>query len=95
MFNDQTEIELQTLIANAKAQLDSRTNSKRKEVIAEIKALAASINVHVEFSDKQVSKVSAKYCDKDTGEIWTGRGLMPLWLKNHIESGKSKDDFLI
>ena len=29
------------------------------------------------------------------GEVWTGRGLMPRWLKTFVEQGRPKEEFLI
>lgn len=36
----------------------------------------------------------AKYRSPE-GHEWSGRGREPLWLKNAVASGKSKEDFLI
>ena len=37
-----------------------------------------------------VTKVPAKYRNKETGKEWSGRGVIPIWLR-----GKDKNDFLI
>lgn len=29
------------------------------------------------------------------GEAWTGRGLMPKWMKAQLEQGKAREDFLL
>ena len=37
-----------------------------------------------------------KYVHPENPELtWTGRGRQPDWMKDAIENGKSKDDFLI
>lgn len=41
-------------------------------------------------SSKPRQPVPVKYRNAATGETWTGRGRVPLWL-----AGKNKDDFLI
>lgn len=41
------------------------------------------------------AKIPPKYRDAESGNQWTGRGLMPQWLKQKIEEGKSLEDFLI
>lgn len=94
--------ELAALIAEAQAQLQTRQQSKRKEVLAQIKELAASINVTVQIVDeakkvdKRVSSVAAKYRNpSNPSDTWTGRGLMPKWLRQLIDSGRNKDEFLI
>ncbi len=45
-------------------------------------------------SKKEKSIVAAKYKGPN-GEAWTGRGLMPKWLSLLVESGQSKESFLI
>lgn len=43
---------------------------------------------------KEKSIVAAKYRGPN-GEAWSGRGLMPKWLSLLVESGQSKENFLI
>jgi DNA-binding protein H-NS len=43
---------------------------------------------------REKSIVAAKYKGPN-GEAWTGRGLMPKWLSLLVESGQSKENFLI
>lgn len=40
------------------------------------------------------AKVEIKYAGQN-GEAWTGRGLMPKWLKALTIEGHSKDEFLV
>lgn len=93
--------ELQSLIKNAQAALEAKQAGMRKEVIAQIKELAASINVTVEIIDDKKSKkatsaVAAKYANPaNPGQTWSGRGLQPKWLKALIAEGRNIDDFLI
>ncbi len=39
--------------------------------------------------------VEPKYRDPASGSTWSGRGRMPRWLSAAVESGRSKDEFLI
>jgi DNA-binding protein H-NS len=101
-LQDKSQEDLQKIIAEAQAALVARTNSKRKEVIAQIKGLAASIGVSIEIhetgkkADKRASSVSAKYRNPENhSEVWTGRGLAPKWMKALMDSGRNKDEFLI
>ena len=95
--------ELQTLIAEAKAQLDTIQRSKHKEVVAQIKELAASINVTVDIHEdgKKIGKrsgeiVPAKYRNpNDSNKTWTGRGMTPNWMKQLITDGHDKCEYLI
>jgi ParB/RepB/Spo0J family partition protein len=41
------------------------------------------------------TKLLPKYRDAKTGETWSGRGLMPKWLKVRMEAGEKLADFLI
>jgi DNA-binding protein H-NS len=96
-----TPTELQALLKDAQTALEQKQSSMRKEVIAQIKELAASINVTVEIIDdkkakKAKSSVAAKYANpNNSGQTWTGRGLQPKWLKVLIAEGRNIDDFLI
>jgi DNA-binding protein H-NS len=101
-FNDLSENELQTVIENAKNELKARQENKRKEVLAQIKSLAASINVHVEIheGDKRSArkgiKVPVKYQNPENPEEkWTGRGVTPKWLQAYLEAGRDKSEFEI
>ena len=40
------------------------------------------------------SKVPAKYRNAE-GQSWTGRGLMPRWLKTLVDEGRTKEEFLV
>lgn len=40
------------------------------------------------------NKVAAKYRGSD-GQSWSGRGLMPRWLKTLVAEGRLKEEFLI
>lgn len=95
--------ELAKFIAEAQAQLQAIQQSNRREVISQIKALAASINVTVEIhegagkkADKRTSSVSAKYQNpENSSDTWSGRGLAPKWMKALLDSGRKKEEFLI
>lgn len=102
-LHDKSPEELQRLIAEAQVQLQAKQQSKRKEVIAQMKELAASIGVTITIhgDDKKEGKrasssVAAKYRNPNNdSETWTGRGLMPRWLRELVDSGRSKEEFLI
>ena len=40
------------------------------------------------------SKVAAKYRGTE-GQSWSGRGLMPRWLKTLVAEGRAKEEFLV
>jgi DNA-binding protein H-NS len=98
-----SEQELAELIANASKHLESKRHGKRKEVIAEMKALAASIGMEVEITEagekgasRKGSKVPVKYRDPDNSRnTWTGRGVKPRWLSAYVGQGRSVDEFRV
>ncbi|MCQ8102807.1 H-NS histone family protein [Methylomonas sp. SURF-2] len=101
-FNNLSETEIQALIDNAEKALKEKQSSKRKEVIAQIKELAASIGMGVELveADKKVErktgKVAAKYRNPaDGSQTWTGRGLAPKWMQDLLAAGRNKSEFEI
>lgn len=101
-FNKLSESEIQAFIGNAEKALKDRQSSKRKEVIAQIKELAASIGVVVEIqegdkkSERKVGKVAARYRNPgNASQTWTGRGLAPKWMQELMASGRDKSEFEI
>jgi len=97
-----SESELQTFIEQAEKTLKEIQFSKRKDVILQIRELAASIGAIVDirevekFTDKRNSKVDPKYRNPANPlQTWTGRGLPPKWLQALIASGRNKTEFEI
>lgn len=41
------------------------------------------------------SKVPPKYRHPASGQIWTGRGIVPKWMAAEIAQGRKREDFLI
>ncbi len=97
-IQNKSQEELLAIIAEAQAHLEALKRTKHKEVIAQIKELAASIGVTVEIHEavKATSaKIPAKYRNPDNySQTWTGRGLAPKWLKALIAEGHNKNEFL-
>lgn len=52
------------------------------------------VKVSVKKAGGERKSVAAKYKGPN-GETWSGRGLTPKWMATLIESGSSKDAFLI
>lgn len=101
-FNQLSESELRAVIENAEKALKDRQSSKRKEVIAQIKELAASIGISVEIqdadkkTDRRSNAVAARYRNpNDPTQTWTGRGLSPKWMQALIAQGHDKSAFEI
>jgi DNA-binding protein H-NS len=98
-----SENELADLIAKASKELEVKRQGKKRETIAQIKELAASIGVYVEISEgerkassRKGSSVPIKYRDPDNPRnAWTGRGMKPRWLNALLEQGRSLEEFQV
>ena len=80
--------------------LKNKLANKRKDVIAQIKELAASIDVTVDVyesgkrSARKGIKVPVKYRHpEDPEKTWTGRGVMPTWLQVLVNAGHERSEF--
>ena len=41
------------------------------------------------------TKVAAKYRHPETGQTWSGRGILPKWMTEEIAKGRKREDFAI
>jgi DNA-binding protein H-NS len=92
--------ELQAIIINAEKALKDIHHNKRKEVILQIKELAASIDATVDIHEndkktvRKASKVAIKYRDPNNFEnTWTGRGVKPKWFSALLNAGHDRSEF--
>lgn len=99
-YQDLSERELQTVIENAEKALKNKQANKRKEVISQIKELAASIDVIVEIHEpekksvRKGAKVAIKYRHPgDHNKTWTGRGVAPKWMQELLSAGHDRSEF--
>lgn len=101
-YNKLSEKELQSVIDQAEKALVDKQLEKRKDVIEQIKMLAASVGLTVDINEgnkkalKKGKKVAAKYRNPDdSSQTWTGRGVSPKWMQVLVSSGRDKSNFLI
>ena len=105
-IHELSEDELARLIDNAQKSLRDRHAAKRKQVAAQIKALAVSIGYAAELTEispgqasgntQKSVKVAIKYRDPDNPRHqWTGRGVQPTWLRELLGQGRSLDEFSV
>lgn len=101
-YQNLSENELQAVIENAEKALRSRQLNKRKETIAQIKELAASIDAVVEIHEngkksvRKGLKVAIKYRHPtDHEKTWTGRGVTPTWLQALIKEGHDRSEYAV
>lgn len=99
-YQNLSESELQNVIEDAKKALKHKQANKRKSVIAQIKELAASIDVVVDIKEpdnasvRKGVKVAVKYRHpEDADKTWTGRGVMPKWLQALTNEGRDRQEF--
>ncbi|MDI1294113.1 MAG: H-NS histone family protein [Methylobacter sp.] len=99
-YKDLSEHELQSVIVNAEKALKNMQANKRKDVMAQIKELAASINVIVEIHEpekksvRKGTKVAIKYRHPDDfNKTWTGRGVAPKWMQELLNTGHQRAEF--
>jgi len=97
------------LKAQAEALMQQAEEARKKEiaeVVADIKTkmqeygITAS-DLGIAVSGKRASKkvgsstpAVVRY-KNDKGETWSGMGRQPKWMKEAIEEGKSKEDFVV
>ncbi len=103
--NKLAELEKAMLAAQKEYQeaLDAEKNKAIQEVMHVIKQFnltAVDVGLAPEPTQeikKAGSRAAAKpkYKNPNTGDTWTGRGLAPTWMKELIESGATKESFLI
>jgi DNA-binding protein H-NS len=99
-YQNLSERELQAVIENAEKALKNKQANKRKEVIAQIKELAASIDIIVEIHEpekkpaRKGAKVAVKYRHPDDrNKTWTGRGVAPKWMQELLNAGHNRSEF--
>jgi DNA-binding protein H-NS len=93
--------ELKKLQKNVNKAVDGYQDRQRKEALAAAEAAARKMGFTLaELTEGPSNKTKVvsppKYRHpENTEQTWTGRGRQPEWMKDAIESGRSKDEFLI
>ncbi|RYH00729.1 H-NS histone family protein [Salipiger sp. IMCC34102] len=93
--------ELKALQKDVNKAVDGFEGKRRKEALAAVEAAARENGFTLAELTGQPSKKSKlvsppKYVHPENPEMtWTGRGRQPEWMKDAIENGRSKDEFLI
>lgn len=69
----------------------------RKEIEEHAKKLGFKLEELVSDKDKKAKKpVPPKYQHPENSTTtWSGRGMQPKWIKEHLENGGNLDDLLI
>lgn len=93
--------ELKKLNKDVEAAIESFSERKRQEALAELEAVAREKGFTLAeltgiSAKKQSKPVVAKYVNpNDPSQKWSGRGRKPRWVNELLDSGKSLSDFEI
>jgi DNA-binding protein H-NS len=72
--------------------------SKQKSPSNLIRILKAALSEGETVTKTVTKTVTPKYQDtapECENNVWSGRGLPPLWMRRYLAAGKNKEDFLI
>lgn len=96
--------ELMALDAELQAAIVARKQEEKIELREKMQALAEKSGFSVDEVFGKAKRgnggsrgtVAPKYRNPaDASQTWTGRGRMPLWIKNATEKGAKREKFLI
>ncbi len=93
--------ELKEVIRQAKSLISAKEAAEQREAMNAVKAFAKEQGlkweeVVTQTKGKKRGPVAPKYRNpKDPSLTWTGRGRQPIWVRDHVESGKSIKKLLI
>lgn len=103
-LEDCSESELAELIAQASKALDQKRAHHKRNVLGEMRKLAASIGVELTIHEASAgpqppdrrAKVAVKYRDPaNPDNAWSGRGVKPRWLVAYLDQGRSIEEFAV
>jgi DNA-binding protein H-NS len=100
-LNSMSLDDLKTLQKNVNKAVDGYQDKQRKVALAAADAAAREMGFTLaELTGGAVKKTTAvsppKYRHPENPEqTWTGRGRQPDWMKDALENGQSKEEFLI
>ncbi len=93
--------ELEELIVSASQEIEARRQIEAEQIRKKIEKLldnsGLSLNeVFKEKNSRKGRKVPMKYANPDNPEQqWSGRGKMPVWMREKVEAGADRESFLI
>jgi len=100
-----TIVDLKAIVARAEDLIAEKVEAEKLNLLAEFQEKAASRGIDLsellmpsltrKMKRKTVS-TQAKYRNpEDHTQTWSGRGKMPVWIREKIEAGANKEDFAI
>ena len=85
--------ELETVIADIKLKISEYGISAEDLGLKRTNAKKVAINKKPDTTTEK-KPAEPKYANAE-GKKWTGRGIAPKWITDHIAKGGKKEDFLI
>lgn len=77
---------LKNRLAKLEPFIGSKPSSKPRKKQAQTKRAPSAM---------KGKKVEPKFRDPDTGKTWSGRGMVPVWLREHEEAGRKREEFAV
>ncbi|WP_080418350.1 H-NS family nucleoid-associated regulatory protein [Burkholderia ubonensis] len=74
--------ELRGKLANLTREVEAARLAEYTGVVAQVRQLVSEYGVTAEDVFGVERRDAAKYRDPHTGKTWSGKGRMPLWMKN-------------
>ncbi len=94
--------QLETVMVEISHEIEERKKVEAENIRLKIENIlqASGLSLDDVYTEKDIgirtNKVPMKYRHPSDSSIeWSGRGKMPLWMKDLIEQGAAKEDFLI
>lgn len=93
--------EIEEQVKKLQAEAATIKKEKASAAISKIKDLMSQHGITLEDLGagakkiRKTSQVKAMYRDPDSVQEWSGRGRSPKWMKDQLDAGKKKEDFLI
>jgi len=90
--------------ASLEKEIEETRKREKADAIAKVKALMSQYGLTTadlggksapKSTGTKGTKVAVKYRDRATGDIWSGRGLQPKWLKAALAKGRKLDEFSV
>ena len=87
--------ELMALREEVDTLIQSRAEEQYAELAEKMEKLAPLVKGRSTGRSKPRGKVPAKFKDPKTGKPWSGRGQLPVWLREYEAQGKKREQFAI
>lgn len=87
--------ELEKAIAETRSKERAAAIAQVRELMSTHGLSVADLSPKVGKTAQRGVKIEAKYKNPATGDTWSGRGLMPKWLKAAVAAGKKPQEFAV